>query len=104
MGRVLFHSANARAAVVAALSDLVAFLRARLDEDERYASYGGPTNSWAPRVRADVEAKRRMLDLWDRQDEAHECADQDTLRGLMALPYASHPDFDPTWIPPEAVS
>jgi hypothetical protein len=40
---------------------LATFLRARLDEDERYASHGGPVNSWASRVLAEVKAKREIV-------------------------------------------
>ena len=49
----------------ASSAPLIVFLRACLDDDERYASHGGPTNSWAPRLIAEVESKRRILDMWE---------------------------------------
>jgi hypothetical protein len=49
------------------MTGIIEFLRARLAEDEGLATYGGPTTSWAPRLLAEVEAKRRIIDhaeLW----------------------------------------
>lgn len=77
---------------------------------------GGSGAHYAPgapsptRVLADIDAKRRILDLHDRN---HECSSYDhrgeiddcswvygwacsTLQ-LLVEPYADHPDFDPAW-------
>ncbi|MEV7358190.1 DUF6221 family protein [Kitasatospora sp. NPDC091276] len=137
-------------------TDLIAFIRARLDEDEREALavlWAGSGNrlDWTlvasatieigtetigtddrnvashiarhdpARVMAEVDAKRRLLDLhgpltlrggagarcFDTTtacrsceppqfpEHAYPCA---TLR-LLALPYADHPDYRPAWAP-----
>lgn len=95
------------------MNNLIEFLRARLDEDERVARWAGGgiwhdvtavrESAWLvecnredathilrhdpARVRADVDAKRRILD----QDPPRE-----TL-ALLALPYADHPDYRSEW-------
>jgi hypothetical protein len=64
------------------------------------------------RVLREVEAKRRILDRYDdalaRQGDWQEsqlAADicvqeyQDWVLPTLALPYADHPDYDPTWSP-----
>jgi hypothetical protein len=122
------------------MPDLIAFLRARLDEDEAAARAAGAGTwniddgmccvvdpeegqiaagehhgsirtrhvehmaRWDPaRVLAEVAAKRAVLELHDDPSGLHVCEDQladasecRTLRAV-AQPYASHPDFDPTW-------
>lgn len=102
---------------------LIEFLRARLDEDEaaaREADTGGrwrPGNADGPlwvnanmrhmarhdpaRVLAEVEAKRFLLE-WgiagiDRGGLSPVMG-HNILAGL-ALPYADHPDYDPSWKP-----
>lgn len=107
------------------MSELVEFLRARLDEDERVATVLGDDmrQSWAipedesvavihmhrhapARVLAEVDAKRRLLDLHSAEEGQHPdfcwhdkhelpCP---TLR-LLALPYAGRPDYRPEWRP-----
>lgn len=110
-------------------TDLVAFLKARLDEDEQVAAEVSPSGSLraaelmvvqdgygfgaisidSARVLAEVQAKRAILDAhedparppsrWDGCDD--ECQ-WDALRyvlQVLALPYASHPDFDEAWRP-----
>ena len=102
-------------------SDLITFLRARLDEDEqidrKYVRHGHL-------LLADIEAKRQIIDVhqneddtcrvccreaymeeiwdgvhehveWRRNNEPWPC---DTLR-LLALPYADHPDYQEEWRP-----
>jgi len=104
-------------------ADLVAFLRARLDEDAIRATlrewhaadceelptpgseYTYPCNCGVPeRLAADVDAKRRILDLHKAMalnPDVH--SDAWTALGdllhLLALPYASHPDYRPEWAP-----
>ena len=88
------------------MSDIVGFLRARLDEDEQLASYGGPTNSWVARLQAEVESKRQIVSLLTHLDYSEDGqpillggygeAYWDVLR-LIALPYADHPGYDPAW-------
>lgn len=100
---------------------LVEFLRARLDEDEAAAKawlpFGNPDDAARAhiarhdpaRVLAEVEAKRRIIDLHGA--EPHECVAWDGDLGLpctcyevdcptlllLALLYASHPDYDEAW-------
>jgi hypothetical protein len=87
--------------------DLVTFLRARLDEDE-----DDPGGWSAARVRAEVDAKRRIIDEHHRSgvmcprcslgtedgEIVFELDPCQTLR-LIALPYAGHPAYRPEWAP-----
>lgn len=90
----------------------VEFLRARLDEDQRAAldwqeSYSPqhPSLVDPARVLAEVDAKRRIVELWERENgERHLHAEGEARAWLMdevlqalALPYAEHPDYDPAW-------
>lgn len=108
------------------MTDLVAFLRARLDEDEAaadaalYPPPGHYDKGWqaetlrklAARVLAEVEAKRRIVDRYeanlDRQTDPEESQlDADIIVGeyedwtlpAIAWPYADHPDYAPAWRP-----
>lgn len=86
---------------------LTEFLTARLDEDEAAARCGwdehGPWPTEA-RVLAEVEAKRRLVEL--HAPNGRECwwcgGDQggtypcENLR-ILALPYASHADYRAEW-------
>lgn len=112
---------------------LTEFLLARIAEDEAVARAYEDGDNWpnpyigdgdssdlawvdrftAGRVRAECEAKRRIVEL---HEGAHECSTYDTegeidnctwvlatdmcstLR-LLALPYADHPDYDEAWRP-----
>ena len=95
-------------------ADLPTFLRARLDEDDRDidTSRMDPDGAWyLPgmvtdlRLRAEVEAKRRILDLYERQNarSGENAMEEDrawVLRRAVVLltwPYADHPDYDPAW-------
>lgn len=96
------------------MTDLVEFLRARLDEDvEQVRNWGcdclveGFTASdhgvsCQVRVLAEVEAKRRILELkppnskFSDYDGGCRSTWEDVLWEL-AQPYADHPDFDPAW-------
>jgi hypothetical protein len=100
--------------------DLVEFLQARLDADAAYVQ-GGTCNCWQPtdngkcdnlpdcpaRVLAEVEAKRKIVDLWEDPYEVPEHereryfeAERTTeILRLLALPYARHPDYDEAWRP-----
>jgi hypothetical protein len=70
------------------MSDIVEFLRARLDEDEAT-------------LLAEVEAKRRLVEMceplaqWEVRRQTRNLA-QGTLREL-ARPYRDHPGYDPAW-------
>lgn len=99
------------------MTDLVAFLRARLDEDATSAVYvhydacashpsettgdSDPCDCGMPaRVLAEVEAKRRIIDLvtdaeFDPDDPADRARRTDLLAvlGLLLHPYADHPDY-----------
>jgi Family of unknown function (DUF6221) len=117
---------------------LVEFLRARLDEDEdaAHAAENDPgyqaADGYEPwyannadssgdaivamhptRALADVEAKRRIIDLADQASGLDEQVDAafsseprdltaepyvgDLILRALTQPYADHPDFDPTW-------
>lgn len=121
------------------MDDLVQFLRARLDDDAATATAagGGPwtdeegfadVDPWfelptelanhalrhdPTRVLAEVNAKRRMVEL---HAKGHECSTMDqtgeidpctwvpagetcTTLDLLALPYADHPDYKDAWRP-----
>jgi hypothetical protein len=111
--------------MVAGMSDLVEFLRARLDEDEKAAQLAKRAidQDWhlvparmvySPRVvLADIDAKRRIINLHSKgyEDNPGSIAPQGwctvcdgeplpcpTLR-LLALPYADHPDYRDEWRP-----
>lgn len=123
------------------MTDIVAFVKARLAEDQAAAEAAPPSPwranvdelfagdgtrlHWAEhaasgmdedavvhivrhdpaRVLREVAAKRRLLALDADPDEYN----NDVVRGwaeahyqvcrLLALPYASHPDYDPSWSP-----
>jgi hypothetical protein len=100
---------------------LADFLLARIAEDEGWAGGiheedcdpPGCTCGDPARVLAECEAKRRIVELHDRGHEcsqydhhgevdsctyAHDFDDCSTLR-LLALPYASHPDYQTEWKP-----
>lgn len=91
---------------------LIAFLRARWDEEEQMACthQSGIANAWAPRTIEDIKAKRRILDEYadalrirdgfretgyeEGRREALEMACQS-----LTLPYASHPAYRREWAP-----
>lgn len=98
--------------------ELAAFLRARFDhETADLADYDGSYNDadgcWGQHVdptfaRAEVEAKRRLL----KEHEAAErrasgypdssagiCDGLDIALRCLAVAYADHPDYNPTWAP-----
>lgn len=107
--------------------DLIEFIRARLDEDERVARWAGGgiwhdvaavRESWLAecnredathilrhdpaRIRAEVDAKRRILELGTCaacEIESQPCDHRDDVLALLALPYADHPDYRPEWSP-----
>jgi hypothetical protein len=90
--------------------DLVAFLRARLDDDERNAIWDREQREEDPRAFREVEAKRRIVDAYEWA-AAHPHTDDETgfwvrkgetsaLRDTvieLAVPYADHPDYRPEW-------
>jgi Family of unknown function (DUF6221) len=108
------------------MSDLVAFLRARLDEDEAYAREPQGWNEYDPgdpgdpaRVLREVEAKRKILaDLPGYSKQRREFRDgmylpenadyhsghadgtDDSARYVarcLAAVYRDHPDYDEAW-------
>lgn len=106
------------------MDDLIAWLRVQLDEDERVARAVDPREwldgdawaeldgavrahaaAWDPhRVLAEVEAKRRVLELTDFSaqfpdtDGGYDSACEDVIK-LLALPYADRPGYLPEWRP-----
>lgn len=120
------------------MEDLVTWLRAQLDEDKRVArqvmaepggfyieaetddvnvmTIGAHVYRWTPkRVLAEVEAKRRILDLADdatsldmsvdmdrrvgRRDETKEPYVGDEILRQLALPYDDRPGYREEWRP-----
>jgi hypothetical protein len=111
---------------VTAVDELIAFLRHQLDEDERVAralepAYGiypdGHTQAgseyldrfYVDRVLAEVEAKRRIVDEWNRRWDAED-PDYDVRRTddnwgdaltfavkLLAQPYAGREGWREEW-------
>lgn len=106
------------------MSDIVEFLRARLDEDEAtlrqpsgpHSDYhsSDPYGAFSPscpaclagwpgrgRALAEVEAKRQIVEMceplaqWEVRRQTRNLA-QGTLREL-ARPYRDHPGYDPAW-------
>ncbi|MEV6105728.1 DUF6221 family protein [Streptomyces sp. NPDC051940] len=97
--------------------DLIAWLRARLDEEEHIAQatqaerdgwYGREAAEYLPRadvahitrhsptqVLAEVETKRAIVDYIMRECDGKL---SHVLR-LLALPYAWHNDYRPEWLP-----
>lgn len=116
--------------------DILAFLRARLDEDEQLALSASP-GPWRPddehdevlaadgivvaegfalsgqqlratvdhiarhdptRVLAEVDAKRRIVTAYENYDnDAPELDVPESVLRLLALPYASHPNYEECW-------
>src|SRR5690348_10508977 len=101
------------------VTDLVEFLKARLDEDEQvaqatrrneqrvpgtehwFATHSEAIVSMAPhRAVAEVEAKRRIM-AWasdpKMNPELIPEAERYYILTALALPYADHPDHDEAW-------
>jgi hypothetical protein len=86
------------------VTDIVEFLRARLDEDEAWGRSPECGYQQDPaRVLREVEAKRRIVESCSPQSLDNSCADpgerclaEVTLEAL-ALPYSDHPDYQPEW-------
>ena len=113
------------------MTDLVEFLRARLDEDHRVAEAAvdhlsaqmsyvevyiqqatDHIDRFTPaRVLAEVAAKRRLIDqivpkveaYWRAVNSEWGCEyddpDGDDVLKILALPYASHSEYDESWRP-----
>jgi hypothetical protein len=100
------------------MDEMIAFLRTRLDEDERRIQLtegpGQPlagvtavrtiVEEWCQTIRLRDEVKRRMgaegtnatdLDTWCRCED--ELLTMDRWIRLLALPYAWHTDFKEAW-------
>jgi Family of unknown function (DUF6221) len=89
--------------------DLVAFLRARLDEDR--AKITRPATMSGSRAVRDVEAKRAILAAYEMNDNDAELhlgphprkhGEWDGLRFAvrhLAAVWRDHPDYDPGWKP-----
>jgi Family of unknown function (DUF6221) len=111
------------------MDDLIAFLRARLDEDEAtadglqfacrlpdkvpdFTACGGPAAEayWRhfdpARVLREVAAGRLLLRQFELRGNSVRATVQpptggvwDDLLRMLALPYADHPDYRPEWKP-----
>lgn len=96
------------------VSDLVTWLRAQLDEDERRAPLVADimrlrpaTARFADRLLAEVDAKRAVLDIWERENAQRYVHAEGESRSwlvdevvkLLALPYADRPGYEEAWRP-----
>ena len=83
------------------MSDVVAFLTARLDEDEAAAlTWRDVAGGGHDRMMREVAAKRAMMAALTRWpfDYRAECDDETrTFMHLLASVYSDHPDYDPAW-------
>jgi len=92
-------------------ADLVAFLRARLDEDEAYL-LSNRRHLWTQRPLREVEAKRAILDAFQAVDaevvtmlhdrRPRKYGEWDGLHKAvchLATVYRDHPDYDEAWKP-----
>ena len=78
------------------MTDLIAFLNARLDEDERYLT-SNQHHLWTQRPLREVEAERKLLaDRWGGPD--HQDMWEHHVR-LLAAVYSDHPDYRQEWKP-----
>lgn len=71
---------------------LVEFLSARIDDDSAAAQ--------TDRLRAEVRAKRRLIDLLTYSSAGHRTPpgpEQDAAIRIMAEVYAAHPNYLPEW-------
>lgn len=92
------------------MSDVVAFVRARLDADRADADamavvrFGGHHGTWVrlggrKRALREAEVKRRIVDEM-APDLLYDNGGPSTARwtlGVLASVWATHPDFDPNW-------
>jgi hypothetical protein len=72
-------------------ADLIEFLRARLDDDQRAASEYDPTVR--PRPMREVVVKQLIFGLH------RECDERCYIVRVLVLPYADHLDYRPEWAP-----
>lgn len=90
------------------MDDLIAFLRARLDEDREWAHDTECARQEDPaRVLRDVEAKRAIVDLCEGADELDMSSPYDQgpwmaeqILRRLASAWSDHPDYDAErWAP-----
>jgi Family of unknown function (DUF6221) len=98
------------------MSEIVEFVRARIDEDEELArevedqarhdrgrlsadEAGAVTVTGVARVLADCEAKRGLLELAEAATADDLPGYATAIRQLLALPYADHADYLDAWRP-----
>jgi Family of unknown function (DUF6221) len=92
------------------MADLVAFIRARLDEDERELLKDPPVGlgyaNLPARIRCEVEAKRAILarytdpppsNIGDHLQRAQERMGLLYALEQLASAWQDHPDYDPAW-------
>lgn len=102
------------------MGDLVEFLCARIDEDERFVGPHLPT-TWEARARAEVEAKRQIIEMWEDpatvqtlpkgvydgrdpgevETQVAVAETVDYIVRILTMAYADHEDYDPAWAPQE---
>lgn len=106
------------------MSDIVAFITARLDDLEGFLSTTPDEVEWIgdrfvairTLLLADVEAKRRIVELADEASDIDQSLDAEFIAAgsrdlskdpyvgerilrALALPWANHPDYDERWKP-----
>lgn len=102
------------------VEDLIAFLRARLDDYQRHIAklreLTAEDQGWLQsdeelppepdRPMIDLDAKRRIIDWYEEHKPPYGSADQQVIYEdaeiviqLLALPFADHPDYREGWRP-----
>lgn len=86
------------------MDELVTWLRAQLDEDERALYLAGATGERWPHpgfrwLINDIGAKRRIIDWAIKFMEGDYAPWNETCLRLMALPYADRPGYRDDWQP-----
>jgi hypothetical protein len=97
------------------VEDLIAFLNARLNEDEGGANWYAermthtlePVLTWAnvplhTRMLREVEAKRRLVEVADTANLADDSAAWLGILKALAAVYSDHPDYRAEWRPLDA--
>ena len=85
------------------MTDLVGFLRARLDEDAADLQYSRDRvgDNWLehPQFLYEVEVRRRIVQTCSTDVSYEEEGMANTILAIMSLPYVDHPDYDEDWRP-----
>lgn len=77
------------------MNELVTFLNARIDEDERYLE-SNKHHLWTQRPFREVEAKRRLIEEITSRSTPDVA---EIYLAALACAYSAHPDYRPGWAP-----